>query len=323
MDAMGGDHAPEVVVQGALQAVSEWGIDIILVGQKDAIAGSLAGCQKARIHVRHCTETVLMDESPLRAIRRKRDSSIRIAFGLAKKGEADAVVSAGNSGAVLAAAIHTLGRIKGVERPAFAGIFPGAKGNVILIDVGANVDCRPVHLYQFGVMAHSFAQSCLGMENPKIGLLSIGGEEGKGNEVVRQTHDLFTASRLHFAGNVEGCDILSGRFQIIVCDGFVGNVALKLAEGMAETMYKMFTEKIRGSGACTKSIEWVKRRFDYSEYGGAPILGVNGVGIVCHGASSAKAIKNAIRIAIEYVKKDFPARIATHMESFQPVAVNI
>lgn len=321
MDAMGGDRAPEVVVRGALEAASEWGLDIILVGRRDAIEGMLDDSPgRSRIHVHHCTETILMGESPVKAVRQKKDSSIRVAFGLVKKGEADAVVSAGNSGAILAAAVQTLGRIKGVERAAFISIFPGVEGDVILIDVGANVDCRPMHLFQFGIMAHSFALSCLDMKDPAIGLLSIGEEGGKGNEQVRQAHDLFAASRLNFAGNVEGRDIMSGRFQIVVCDGFVGNVVLKLVEGMAETLYNMISAGIKRPAESGGSLEWLKKKLDYSEYGGAPILGVRGVGIVCHGASSAKAIKNAIRIAAEYVRKDIPARLAAHMEMFRTAA---
>ncbi len=318
VDAMGGDQAPEVVVRGALDAASEWGLDIVLVGRRDAIEAKLDDSPgRSRINVHHCTETILMGESPVKAVRRKKDSSIRVAFGLVKKGEADAVVSAGNSGAILAAAVQTLGRIKGVERAAFVSIFPGIEGDVILLDVGANVDCRPTHLFQFGIMAHSYALSCLEMKDPAVGLLSIGEEGGKGNEQVRQAHDLFAASRLNFAGNVEGRDILSGKFQIIVCDGFVGNVVLKLVEGMAETLYGMIRRGIAGSGEGGGSLEWLKKKLDYSEYGGAPILGIKGVGIVCHGASSAKAIKNAIRTASEYVEKEIPARLEAHMEIFR------
>lgn len=318
VDAMGGDEAPDVVVQGALQAASEWGMEIILVGQRDAVQRKLAGVPgRDRIRVHHCTETILMGESPLKAVRKKRDSSIRVAFELVKKGEADAVVSAGNSGAILASAVHTLGRIKGVERPAFMSIFPGVQGDVILIDVGANVDCRPNHLFQFGIMGHCFARSCLGMKRPAIGLLSIGEEGGKGNEQVRQAHDLFRSSRLRFAGNVEGRDILSGKIQIIVCDGFVGNVVLKLVEGMAEALHEMIDEGARRTGAGDGVLDELRKKLDYSEYGGAPILGVKGVGIVCHGSSSAKAVKNGIRTAAEYVKKGIPDRLAAHMERFQ------
>ena len=325
VDTMGGDNAPEVVVQGALQAASEWGMDIILVGDREAILNELGrSLDTSHIEVHHCAEVVLMDEPPLKALRQKRDSSIRVAFELAKKGEVDGVVSAGNSGATMAAATLTLGRVEGVERPGLASIFPGDKGHVILIDVGANVDCRPEHLFQFGVMAHAFATSCLGMNDPKVGLLSIGEEGNKGNEQVRLAHDLFRVSNLNFIGNMEGHHIFSGQVQIVVCDGFVGNVALKLSEGVAEAITKMLKETMMsslagkvgflfGRGAFKK----LKERLDYAEYGGAPILGIRGVGIVCHGGSSARAIKNAINTAANYVKNDIQERLFLQMAQFQ------
>jgi glycerol-3-phosphate acyltransferase PlsX len=309
VDAMGGDNAPEVVVQGAVQAASELGIHVILVGDKELIAGAL-GSQASSDHisVHHCEEVVQMDESPLKAVRKKKDASIRVAFDLVKNGDANAVVSAGNSGATLAAGVLTLGRLKGVERPAIAGIFPGEKSHVVLIDMGANVDCRPAHLFQFGIMGHAFASSCLGMKNPKVGLLSIGEEDSKGNEQVRLTHELFEQSRLNFKGNVEGRDIFSGDVQIIVCDGFVGNVALKLIEGMAEAMTNMLKAELKQSflGRAAflfgrREISRFKRELDYEEHGGAPLLGINGVGIICHGGSSVRAIRNAVRTAAMYV----------------------
>lgn len=325
VDAMGGDHAPEMVVRGALEAASELGMDITLVGHRDAISNELGENQeRAPIGVHHCEEVVHMDEKPLKAIRRKKDSSISVAFDLIKRGEVDAVVSAGNSGATLAAGILKLGKVEGVERPALAGIFPAEKSNVILIDVGANVDCRPVHLFQFGIMAHAFATSCLGMDDPKIGLLSIGEEGGKGNEQVRLAHDLFKASPLNFVGNVEGRDIFTGEIQIIVCDGFVGNVALKLSEGMAEAITKMLKEEMMGSFAGKAGLlfghgpfQRVRKKLDYEEYGGAPILGINGIGIVCHGSSSARAIKSAVRMAASYVKKNIHERLTVQMAEFQ------
>ena len=310
VDAMGGDNAPEVVVQGAVEAASELGIQVTLIGDKDLIRGAL-GYQVSSdlIAVHHCEEVVRMDESPLKAVRKKKDASIRVAFDLVKKGDANAVVSAGNSGATLAAGVLTLGRVKGVERPTIAGIFPGEKGHVVLIDMGANVDCRPAQLFQFGIMGHAFASSCLGMGNPKVGLLSIGEEDSKGNEQVRLTHELFEQSILNFRGNVEGRDVFSGDVQIIVCDGFVGNVALKLVEGMAEAMTNMLQTELKRSilGRVAfllsrRSLKGFKRELDYEEYGGAPLLGINGVGIVCHGGSSVRAIRNAVKTAAIYVK---------------------
>jgi len=309
VDAMGGDHAPRVVVLGAVQAASELGIGITLVGNRQVLAKELAQHSSAdHISIHHCEDLVKMNESPLKAVRQKKDASIRVSFDLVKKGDADAVVSAGNSGATLASGVVVLGRLEGVERPAIASVFPGEKGYVVLIDVGANVDCRPTHLFQFGVMAHAFASSCLGMENPAIGLLSIGEEGTKGNELVRLTRRLYEESPLNFIGNVEGRDIFTGDVEIIVCDGFVGNVALKLSEGMGEAVTRLLRSELKDSffGRAAlllgrRSLDSFKRKLSYEEYGGAPLLGINGVGIVCHGQSSSNAIKNAIRLAVQYV----------------------
>ncbi|MFZ7112568.1 MAG: phosphate acyltransferase PlsX [Desulfatiglandales bacterium] len=325
VDAMGGDHAPDVVVQGVLQAAIDPSFQIILIGDERVIGDRFGNdLKKAGVSIHHCEDKVLMDEPPLKAVRRKKDASVRVAFDLVKRGEADAVVSAGHSGAMLAAAILTLGRAPGVERPAFASIYPGEKGEVVLIDVGANVDCRPVHLLQFGVMAHAFAATCRGMENPRIGLLSIGQEGGKGNEQVRQAHQLFQSSGLNFVGNVEGRDIFSGQIQVVVCDGFVGNVVLKVLEGMAESFADMLESAVKelspgktGESVDPLIITRLKGKLDYAEYGGAPILGIKGVGIVCHGGSSAKAVKNGIRMAASHVRNGIPDRLAEAMGRFQ------
>jgi glycerol-3-phosphate acyltransferase PlsX len=324
VDAMGGDHAPDVVVQGALEAASTWGMEIILVGDRDVIGNKLGPQPRTTpIQVHHCGDMIHMNETPLKAVRRKKDASVVVAFDLCKKGEVDAVVSAGNSGATLAAAILTLGRVEGIERPALPGILPSENGNVILIDVGANVDCRPMHLFQFGIMADAFARSCMGMTKPKVGLLSIGEEGGKGNEQVRSAHDLFKNSPLNFVGNIEGRDIFTGHVQVIVCDGFVGNVALKLSEGMAEAIAKMLKQDMMRSFAGRAGFYIGRRMFrrfterlDYAAYGGAPILGINGVGIVCHGGSSVKAIKNAIRMADDYAKNNFQDRISEQIVQY-------
>lgn len=322
VDAMGGDNAPEVVVQGAFQAAMEWGIDITLVGDREAIEEKLVGGRdKAPIAVHHCKDVVRMDEAPLKAIRQKKDASVAVAFDLHKKGQVDAVLSAGNSGATLAAAILTLGRIEGIERPALTGILPSDNGKVIVIDVGANVDCRPNQLFQFGMMADAFARSTLGMTNPRVGLLSIGEEGGKGNEQVRSAHDLFRESHLNFIGNVEGRDIFTGQVQIVVCDGFVGNVVLKLSEGLAEGLVKMLKDELMGSLAGKTGLLFNRgifkrfmRRVDYAEYGGAPILGIKGVGIVCHGGSSVKAIKNAIKMAHDFAKEEIQTKLSQHIK---------
>jgi glycerol-3-phosphate acyltransferase PlsX len=328
VDAMGGDNAPEMVVQGAVQAAAESGLDITLVGDKEIIRAALgSSSDSCGIRIHHCGETVLMDESPLKAVRTKRDSSIRVAFELVKKGSADAVVSAGNSGATMAAGLLTLGKIKGIERPALASIIPGDKGRVILTDVGGNVDCRPVHILHFGLMADAFGASCLGMKEPKVGLLNIGEEAGKGNEQVKAAYKLLQESSLNFVGNVEGQDIFSGQVQIVVCDGFVGNVALKLAEAMAENVGRRLKSDMVNS-LLGKVLALFGRSFfdkfektlDYAEYGGAPILGINGVGIVCHGGSSARAIKNAIIMAVDYAEKNVQERLADEISEIQALS---
>ncbi len=325
VDAMGGDYAPGVIVRGAVEAASELGVDVTLVGHREAILRELTSKKSVGfINLHHCEEAVQMGESPLRAIRQKKDASIRVAFDLAKKGEVDAVVSAGNSGATLAAAILILGRLEGVDRPALASIFPGEKAPVVLIDVGANVDCRPAHLFQFGVMAHAFTTSTLGVANPKIGLLSIGEEQDKGNEQVRLARQLFKESKLNFVGNVEGRDIFTGDVEIIVCDGFVGNVALKLSEGMGVAMTKLLQKELMGSfmGRVSlilgnRPLRRFKQILDYEAYGGAPLLGIDGVSIICHGGSTSRAIKNAIKLAAQYVRDKGVEKMAEELRNFK------
>jgi phosphate acyltransferase len=324
VDAMGGDNAPGVVVQGALQASVDTGVNIVLVGDSKVISAELNGARNfGKISIHHCNEAVMMNESPLKALRSKRDSSIMTAFELLKNGEVDAVVSAGNSGATMAAGMLTLGKIEGVERPAIACTVPGEKGQVILIDVGGNVDCRPIHLLQFGVMADAFATACMGIVRPRVGLLSIGREAGKGNELVRHAYNLLQKSEVNFIGNVEGGDILSGDAQIVVCDGFIGNVVLKLSEGMAEGFNAKFKTELKRS-IIGKAAAFIGRGFlkkfektlDYAEWGGAPILGIKGVGIVCHGRSSARAIKNAILIAVDFVNNRVQEKLSVQMAQF-------
>jgi len=323
VDAMGGDYAPYAAVRGAVEAVSQLDIKVTLVGHKQVIADELALYSSVdRISVHHCTETIRMDEAPMKAVRQKKDASIRVAFDLVKRGVVDAVVSAGNSGSILAAGVLCLGIIDGVERPAIAGILPGEKGDVILIDVGANVDCRPAHLFQFGAMAEAFAASCLEMENPKIGLLSIGEEGGKGNELVQMARKLFEKSRLNFVGYVEGRDIFTGNVEIIVCDGFVGNVVLKLSEGMASAFTGLLEKEFRESFLRRlhfflggRIFDKFKKKLDYEEYGGAPLLGIKGVGIVCHGGSSPRAITNAVKLAARYLNNRVLEKIDSQLNT--------
>jgi glycerol-3-phosphate acyltransferase PlsX len=323
---MGGDHAPEVIVQGALWAQSELGVYITLVGDQNLIWKELSKGGKIgnSIQIHHCSQMVTMDESPLKVLRHRKDASIMVAFDLVKSGQAEAVVSAGNSGATVGAAVLTLGRIKGVERPALAGIFPGARGKVVVIDVGASVDTKPKQLFEFAIMGDIFARSLLNIDNAKVGLLSIGEEGTKGNEQVRIAYDLFEKGPFNFIGNVEGRDIFSGDVQVIVSDGFVGNVALKLTEGMAEAIGIMFEREMSrnfisklGFWLSRKAFENFKRNLDYAEYGGALLVGIKGVGIICHGSSSPKAIKNAIKTAAEFVNNRVQERLEEGLAKFQ------
>lgn len=318
LDAMGGDLGPEELVFGAVMAVRGSDLEISLIGDQARLEAILAthDSPSSRIHLVHASQVVGMDESPFDAIRRKKDSSIMKAFALHKEGRVDAVVSAGNSGATLAAAIKLLGRLENVSRPGIAGIFPTLKGPVVMMDVGANVDCRPEHLFQFGVMAAAFSQVLFGLDRPRIGLLSIGEEGGKGNVLVKKSHELFQQSSLNYIGNVEGRDTFQGNVDVMVCDGFVGNVCLKLSEGLAEAVMGMLGEEIAKSfkaklGYLLAKDAFVsfKKRVDYAEYGGAPLLGIRGNAIVCHGRSNAVAIKNAIRVASEMARNKVNDRI--------------
>lgn len=321
VDAMGGDHGPEVIVRGAVEAAMESGLSVTLVGDGEAVNRAFrAHEENQRVTVCHCDQAVGMDEPPLKALRSKPQASIRVAFDLVKRGLADAVVSAGNSGATFAAGLLLLGKVKGVERPALASIFPGRRGEVLLLDVGANVDCRPVHLLQFGVMGQAFAAACLDIEDPKVGLLSIGEEGGKGNEQVRKAYELFKVGGLNFVGNVEGRDLFSGEVPVVVCDGFVGNVALKVSEGMSDAVASMLRQELGRTAAGRlamilgrPAMERLRKTLDYETYGGAPILGINGVGLVCHGSSSARAIKNAVIRAAEYAGNNFQDKLSRRM----------
>ncbi len=326
VDAMGGDHAPDAVVQGALWAHAELGINVILVGDEGLIWEAIKkhGKRGNGIQIHHSSQVVAMDESPLKVLREKRDTSISVAFELLKRGEAEAVVSAGNSGATVGAAVLVLGRIKGVERPALAAIFPGARGTVVLIDVGANIDTKPRQLFEFGIMGDIFARSLLNMDNPKVGLLNIGEEGGKGTERVRIAHELFKNGPFDFVGNVEGRDIFSGDVQVIVTDGFVGNVALKLSEGMADAIGVMIRRETSrdpisrlGFRLSRRAFGNISRNLDYEEYGGALLLGIRGVGVICHGSSSSKAIKNAIRTAHNFVNNEVQKRLEDGIAAVQ------
>ena len=313
LDVMGGDRGPDEIIRGALLAVDEFDLETILLGPREVVEKGLtsAACtesQRKRIHIEHASQAVGMDESPVVAIRKKKDSTIMVGFDLVKQGRADALVSAGNSGATMAAGIKKLGRLKNVMRPGIAGIFPTLKTPVIIMDVGANVECRPQYLVQFAVMAAACANVLFHKQSPKVGLLSIGEEAGKGNTLIKETHDLLKQSFLNYEGNVEGRDVFQGEVDVIVCDGFVGNICLKISEGLAEAAMKMLGQEIRKSLAAQvgyllarKAFRDFKKRVDYAEYGGAPLLGINGIAIISHGKSTALAIKNAIKVAAEMV----------------------
>lgn len=318
LDVMGGDHGPHVAVPAAVDAARE-GIAVVLVGDEDRINAELAKLDTKGLDVRvvHTSQVVEMDDKPADALRRKRDSSIQVACRLVKKGEADGVVSAGNSGATVACGMFILGRIKGVLRPALAGIMPTEKDPVVMIDVGANVDSKPQHLFQFGLMADVLARYVLDMKDPSVGILSIGEEEGKGNATVREAFDLLRDSDLRFIGNVEGRDIFTGDVDVVVCDGFVGNVALKLSEGLAKSMSRILKDELRsswlsklGTLLSIRAFRRFKKVVDYAEYGGAPLLGLKGVVIVAHGKSNELAIANCIRMAATSVRNKAPEHLA-------------
>jgi glycerol-3-phosphate acyltransferase PlsX len=271
-----------------------------------------------------------MGESPMDAIRKKKDSSILVAFQQLNEKHVDAVVSAGNSGATLAAALKTIGRIKGISRPGIAGIFPTLKKPLVMMDVGANVDCRANHLYQFAIMASAFSKLLFNIEKPRVGLLSIGEEGGKGNALVKNTHELLLASRMNYIGNVEGRDAFQGNVDVIVCDGFVGNVCLKLSEGLADAMVAMLREEFSknlkskvGYLLTKKAYANFKKRTDYAEYGGAPLLGFNGSAIICHGRSNSRAIMNAIKVAAELVRNNMNDHISNLLADDQSPSENL
>jgi phosphate acyltransferase len=315
LDAMGGDHGPEELIAGALLAAEQADLHVSLVGDETLLQSHLkriASDSKTAtsLHIVHASQVVGMDEYPVDAIRKKKDSSIVVAFDLILRGEVEAVVSAGNSGATMAAALRKLGRIKNVSRPGIASVFPTLKNPVVIMDVGANVDCRPLHLYQFGVMAAAFAR-IYNIERPRVGLLTIGEETGKGNTLVKETYALLKDSPLHFIGNVEGRDVFQGNVDVIICDGFVGNICLKVSEGLAEAAMQMLKNEIvkspmakLGYFLARPAFKAFKKKVDYAEYGGAPLLGINGTGIVCHGKSNAQAIKNAILAAVHMVRNN-------------------
>jgi glycerol-3-phosphate acyltransferase PlsX len=331
VDAMGGDHAPKAEVDGAIRAARSLGVRVILVGREEDVHRELAGHDGWRelpVEIKHASEVVTMDDSAARSVRTKRDSSIRVASRLVREGAADGMVSAGNTGAVMATAKMVQGMVPGVERPALASAFPTLKGTpAVMVDVGANVDCSAAMLAQFAVMGEIYSRVIFRTERPRVGLLSIGEEEHKGNELTRTATPLLKALPVRFIGNVEGRDVYTGHADVIVCDGFTGNVALKVSEGLVDVIKHMLKESLEST--MTRKIGYVltkagfadfRKRVDYSEYGGAPLLGVKGVCIICHGRSNANAVKNAIRVASEYAGGQVNRRIEAELGRWAGVA---
>ena len=325
LDAMGGDNAPVVEVEGAIQAVQEFGHDLILVGDENRIKKELEkhGFSSDKITLKHASEVIEMHDPAAISVRRKRDSSIVVGLDIIKKDQADAFVSAGNTGAVVCAATLSLRLLPGIERPGIAIVIPTLKGTSLIIDVGANINTKPIHLLQYGIMADAYSRYLLGKSSPSVGLLSVGEEETKGTEFIKEAHTLLSESKLNFAGNIEGRDVYAGKVDIILCDGFVGNVILKISESVADTIMQSLKQEIKanflatiGAVLSSSAFNELKRKMDYSERGGALLLGVDGRCIICHGSSTPKAIKNAIRVAAEFVKQDVNKHIIEELESY-------
>jgi len=335
LDAMGGDNAPGEVVLGAIQAAREYSMGVYLVGREEAIRAELArhDTQGLDLPIVHTDEVIEMDDHPASAVRRKKNASMTLALQLVRDGLALGAVSAGNSGAMMAASLFTLKRIEGVDRPALGGIFPTRDGVSLVIDIGANTDCKPEYLQQFALMGSIYMERIFSVSSPRVGLLANGEEETKGNEQVQQAHQLLKANSatlgLNFIGNVEGRDIPAGGADVVVCDGFVGNVVLKLSEGLAETILGLLRTQMTSSlpsklaaAVLRPGLRNVFRRLDYAEYGGVPLLGVNGSAIVSHGRSNAKAIKNALRVARQTAETNVAGAIAQGLAKLQTESSN-
>lgn len=331
VDATGGDYAPAEIVLGAVRAKAELGVQVLLVGDPDQIRASVSQPDSLRdIEIVAAEGTIEMHEEPLSALRRKPNASINVSMDLVKQGRADGVVSAGHSGAAMAAALLRLGRIKGIDRPAIGAVFPTVIANkpVLILDVGANVDCRPKYLEQFAVMGSIYSEYVIGNAAPKVGLLSIGEEKSKGNEVVLQVHkSLSKLETINFVGNAEGRDVLSGDFDVIVCDGFVGNVLLKFAEAVGESVLQILREElpqgIAGKVGCTLlkgNLQRIKQRVDHAEHGGGLLLGVAGIAVISHGSSRSPSIFNAIRLAKDAVDNQVLARIKGEYQKVTAIA---
>ncbi|MFQ5862239.1 MAG: phosphate acyltransferase PlsX [Candidatus Brocadiales bacterium] len=328
VDAMGGDRAPAEIVKGAVQAASRFRKDeIILVGNESELTKLLKSCSPhliklSNISIRHASQVVGMEEPGVAALRKKTDSSITRCVELVASGEAEALVSAGNTGATVVASSMRLRTLKGVKRPCIVAAMPTRFGSCLIADIGANLKCKPIHLFQYAVMTSVFSKYILEIKEPRVGLLNIGSEHSKGNDLAKETHALLRRSNLNFVGNSEGLDILEGKFDIVVCDGFVGNVLIKFAEGLAESlMHVLRAEASRGFRTKTglkllkPALKRMWNRMDYSEYGGVPLLGVEGICIICHGRSDSKAIQSAIREAFQFGRHHVNRHIVSELET--------
>jgi len=327
VDAMGSDHAPRPDIEGALAAAREFGVRILLVGLVPELKRELARHKQRglQVDIVPASEVVTMHDSPTQAFRKKKDSSIHVAMKLVRSGAADGMVSAGNTGAVMAVARFVLGTLPSVDRPALAAPFPTSRGGTaVLIDVGANVDSKPAHLVQFAVMGEIYYRAIFGTRRPRVALLSIGEEEMKGNELTREAHARLKLTSLNFTGNVEGRDIFGGGAEVIVCDGFIGNVALKITEGLAQHIVTLLKDALMSTlssqvGAVLSRTAYAnfRKKIDYSEYGGAPLLGVRGIVVIGHGRSNAHAVKNAVRVAAELSRGKVNEKIEQELSALQ------
>lgn len=329
VDCMGGDYAPEEIVKGCILAYRELGLQSVLVGDQEKIKSILKGEGCESLEVVHAEDVVHMHEPPSNVLKKK-NSSLYVAGKLVREGYADGLVSAGNTGAVLTVGKFVVGSIEELERPAIAVALPNPKGRTVLIDVGANVDCKPRHLLHFAVIGHTYAEEILGIKNPRVGILSIGEEEGKGNELVKESYPLLKASRLNFLGNAEGRDIYAGTFDVIVCDGFVGNVVLKASESLGFAVLQMIKEEVQkswlarlGALLMMPALNNLKRKADFTEYGGIPLLGAKKPVIITHGRANAKAIKNAIKVANEFLVSHFNKKLAENIRKLLPQEVKV
>jgi glycerol-3-phosphate acyltransferase PlsX len=332
VDCMGGDYAPEEIVKGCILAYKELGLSTYLVGDRKTIESILRkeGVKESEaLTIVHAEEKVEMHEPPS-VVLKKKNSSLYVAGMLVREGEADGLVSAGNTGAVLAVGKFVVGTEEEVERPTIGVPLPNPKGKTVLLDVGANVDCKPRHLLQFAIIGHTYAEEILGIKNPRVGILSIGEEEGKGNELVKEAYPLLKRSKLNFLGNAEGRDIYAGTFDVIVCDGFVGNVVLKASESLGLAVVQMIKEEVQksllarlGALLMLPALNNFKKKADFAEYGGIPLLGAKKPVIITHGRANAKAIKNAIRVANEFLTHRFNEKLRENLIKLAPEGVKI